>query len=70
MQFRTGAPLRTAPPVLLTVREAATRLRTSKATVYKLCELGQLRSMRVSTNAIRIAEEELVRFLRSCAGRP
>ena len=65
MQSRTGAPLRTAPPVLLTVREAAARLRTSKATVYKLCELGQLPSVRVSSHALRIAEDDLALFTMS-----
>jgi len=47
---------------LLTVKEAAARLRVSAATVYALCARGVLEHVRISTYAIRIAEEHLSRF--------
>ncbi len=50
---------------LLTVKEAAVRLKTSTATVYALCEAGKLAFTRVSTHAIRIAAGDLERFVRS-----
>jgi excisionase family DNA binding protein len=50
---------------LLTVKEAAARLRLSTATVYALCERGVLRHVRISTHAIRIVESDLVGFVRS-----
>jgi excisionase family DNA binding protein len=48
---------------LLTVKEAAAQLRTSAATVYGLCERGQLAYVRVSTHGIRIAESDLLAFV-------
>jgi excisionase family DNA binding protein len=48
---------------LLTVREAAERLKVSTATVYALCEAGRLAFSRVSTHAIRIADADLVAYL-------
>ncbi len=53
-----GAGLR-----LLTVREAAARLRVSPASVYGFCERGELRHVRISTHAIRIAEPDLSAFV-------
>lgn len=50
---------------LLTVKEAAARLRVSTATVYGLCGRGALRYVRISTHAIRIAEPDLEAFVRS-----
>jgi excisionase family DNA binding protein len=50
---------------LLTVKEAAARLRVSTATVYGLCERGRLPYIRISTHAIRIAEQDLSAFIRS-----
>jgi excisionase family DNA binding protein len=47
----------------LTVREVASRLRLSMATVYRLCESGGLEHVRVS-NAIRVAEADLREFVR------
>ena len=47
---------------LLSVREAAARLGVSTATVYKLCERGELPQVRVS-NTIRIAPTDLVDFI-------
>jgi excisionase family DNA binding protein len=46
---------------LLTVREVATFLRVSTATVYELCARGKLRHVRV-LNAIRIAVRDLGAF--------
>jgi len=54
-----------ASPPLLTVKEAAARLRVSTATVYGLCERGRLSYVRISTHAIRIAEQDLSAFLGS-----
>jgi excisionase family DNA binding protein len=54
-----------ACPRLLTVKEAATRLRTSTATVYGLCERGRLPYVRISTHAIRIAEQDFSAFVGS-----
>ncbi len=56
---------RSACPRLLTVKEAAARLRVSTAAVYGLCERGRLPFARVSTHAIRIAEQDLAAFIRS-----
>jgi excisionase family DNA binding protein len=53
---------------LLTVKEAAARLKTSTATVYGLCASGRLAYLRMSTHAIRIAGGDLGRFVRSCLG--
>ena len=44
---------------LLTVKEAAERLKVSTATVYALCESGRLAYVRISTHAIRIATGDL-----------
>ena len=47
---------------LLMVREAAERLAVSTATVYALCDRGELPHVRIS-NAIRIAPADLAAFL-------
>ena len=52
----------------LTVREVATRLRLSTATIYRLCESGRLDHVRVS-NAIRVAEADLRAFLHGVRSR-
>ena len=44
---------------LLTVKEAARRLKVSTATVYSLCESGRLPYVRISTHSIRIAVIDL-----------
>ncbi len=49
---------------LLSVREVAERLSVSTATVYALCERGELAHIRVS-NAIRIAPQDLETFITS-----
>jgi excisionase family DNA binding protein len=47
---------------LLSVREIAARLGVSTATVYKLCDRGELPHVRVS-NSIRIAPADLAEFI-------
>jgi excisionase family DNA binding protein len=47
---------------LLAIRAVAARLGVSTATVYALCETGQLRHVRI-LNALRIAESDLVDFV-------
>jgi excisionase family DNA binding protein len=47
---------------LLSVRQVADRLRVSTATVYSLCERGEIPHLRVS-NAIRVAPADLDRFI-------
>jgi excisionase family DNA binding protein len=47
---------------LLSVRQVAARLGVSTATVYKLCEGGELPHTRIS-NAIRVAPTDLEAFL-------
>jgi len=51
----------------LTVREVATRLAVCSATVYALCERGELRHVRVSS-AIRIHPTDLEAFTRQTRG--
>jgi excisionase family DNA binding protein len=50
--------LKAAPAQLLTVREAAARLRVSPVTIYRLCAQGKLPHLRVS-NALRISSEDV-----------
>jgi len=45
--------------LLLTVKEAARRLKVSTATVYSLCASGRIPHARISTHSIRIAEMDL-----------
>ncbi|RKG63502.1 DNA-binding protein [Corallococcus sp. CA054B] len=47
---------------LLTVRDVATRLAVSTATVYRLCKQGQLRSIRVS-GAVRVDPTSVATFV-------
>jgi excisionase family DNA binding protein len=47
---------------LFTVREVAQRLSVSSATIYALCEHGELAHVRVS-NAIRIVPDELEAYV-------
>jgi len=54
-----------ACPRLLSVKEAASLLRVSTATVYGLCERGRLPYVRISTHGIRIAEQDLSAFVSS-----
>lgn len=60
-----GAPVaRLSRVQWLTPGEVAARLQVCRATVYKLCEAGQLGHARVGL-AIRIAEQQLEAFLRA-----
>jgi excisionase family DNA binding protein len=52
-----------SPTPLLSVREAAARLRVSRSSVYALCAAGRLAHVRVS-NALRLAGEDIESFLR------
>jgi excisionase family DNA binding protein len=54
--------------VLLTVKEAARRLKVSPATVYALCESGRLPHARVSTHSIRISVIDLKAYVAECRG--
>jgi len=51
---------------LLTVRETATRLKVSTATVYALCDRGELPHFRV-LNSIRVRVADLEAFVASAA---
>ncbi len=51
---------------LLTVKEAARRLKVSTATVYTLCASGRLPHSRISTHSIRIAESDLKAYSLAC----
>ena len=53
---------------LLSVRDVAARLDVSTATIYGLCDKGELVCIRVS-NAIRVRREDLDDFVRR-GGRP
>lgn len=55
--------LKDLPAQLLTVREAAERLRVSPSSVYALCAEGSLPHVRVS-NALRIAGADIENFLK------
>jgi excisionase family DNA binding protein len=54
--------LRAAQERLLGVRQVAERLRVSTATVYKLCDKGELPHTRV-VNSIRVSPEALSAFI-------
>jgi excisionase family DNA binding protein len=51
------------PPILMTVKEVASALGVSTATVYKLCETGRLQHVRVSDHSIRVVQADLVAFV-------
>lgn len=51
-----------SPDELLTVREIAAHLKVSTATVYKIVEAGQLRTIRVG-ESIRCTREDLSQYL-------
>ena len=63
IRFRPRGELPIAPPAVFSVRDVARRLRVSTATVYRLCERGELHHVRLS-NAIRIAPRDLELLLR------
>ena len=62
------------PPPLLTVADAAARLRINPATLYRWLDDGRLRSVRLETGPcarLRIEQGELDRFIReSSASAP
>src|SRR6266849_2025349 len=55
-------PERRSEPPLFTVRQVAQRLGVCTATVYRLCDQGQLRHVRV-LHAIRVAPIDLATFI-------
>ncbi len=58
---------------LLTVKEAAERVKVAPATVYLLCAQGRLAHLRVGTGGrgtIRIREQDLAAFLEEVMVRP
>ena len=66
----TSIGLPAAPPrpvKLLTVRDVARTLRVSTATVYRLCDDGELPHLRVA-NAIRVCLEDLEEYVRAQRG--
>ncbi|XXF81236.1 helix-turn-helix domain-containing protein [Myxococcaceae bacterium GXIMD 01537] len=56
------APVASGSGRLLTVREAAERLGVCRATVYRMCERGELPHVRIS-NTVRVVPETLERVL-------
>jgi excisionase family DNA binding protein len=52
---------------MFTVREVAGRLRVSTATVYRMCERGELGHVRVS-NAIRVPEVAVAALIKRALG--
>ena len=50
------------PAVLLTVREVARRMGVCPATIYRLCERGELAHVRVGA-VLRIAPADFARYL-------
>ena len=58
-----AARLAAVPAPLLTVKDVAARLKTSTAAVYKLCETGQLRHVRISTHSIRVSADDLAELI-------
>jgi excisionase family DNA binding protein len=51
-------------PTLLTIEEAALRLRVHPGTVYRFAADKKIRVVRVGSRCIRIAEDELDAFLK------
>lgn len=51
---------------LLTIKEAATRLKVNKNTVYNLIKAGHIQALKLG--ALKIVDKELDRFLCSASG--
>jgi len=64
--LQVAGPETPVPEALLTVAEAAKRLRLSKRTVYLHCEVGRIAHLRLG-NTIRIPESAIAALLQ--AGR-
>jgi excisionase family DNA binding protein len=60
----SGSPRQHDGSSLLTAREVASRLRICTATVYRLCEAGQLGYVRVS-NAVRVPSASLAVYIQN-----
>lgn len=54
--------------MLLTAREVAAILRISAPTVRSMCDLGTLRSVKVSARGLRIPKEAVDEYLRTLSG--
>lgn len=50
---------------LLTIEEAAKRLKVSRRTIFSWIESGKLKTIHFSKRSVRIPSSELVRFVRS-----
>jgi excisionase family DNA binding protein len=59
---KSRKPASPSLPRLLTVPEAADALKLSERTVWRWIEAGEIETYRLG-RAVRIAEDELVRFL-------
>jgi len=57
-------------PLLLTVREACDRLRVGKTTFYKLIAAGQVRTVAVGPQTVRVALVDLEAYVRRLRGEP
>ncbi len=53
-------------PMLLRIPEAAAALRVSELTVRRKVWSGELRSIRVTSNSIRVPREAIVEYLAKC----
>lgn len=51
---------------LLTIKEAATRLKVNKNTVYNLIKAGHITALKLG--ALKIVDKELDRFISSASG--
>jgi excisionase family DNA binding protein len=49
---------------LLTIKEVADKLRLSERTVYRYIKAGGLKTIKFSRKATRIAEKDLINFLK------
>jgi len=56
--------MRTTIVNLLTVKEVADKLRISERTVYRYIEAGKLKVIKLTRKVTRIAEKDLIQFLK------
>jgi excisionase family DNA binding protein len=52
-----------AEDTLLTIQEAAAKLRLSRATLFKLIKDGRLQPVRITPRKVLVRSEELERFI-------